>query len=255
MKGLLALGALALVATPLAPAVLPQEAHAQSNDQGGPPLGSRIQREQPPVRDWARFRTVNDERRTRVIAQLGECVFDRSQENADWYLQATDYGIADYTQVGMPSTEVFERLSVVECMERAATRSQSSMRLQLRPANLRMMLLQHRYFLSYPEGPDWIGEVQELPSRPLPISGQQPAVLSALYFADCVVASGPEIADYFVRAGDDDDLKDAALEALMPLLGPCLPQGSEIELTSYSLRALLTEGLWHAATSNSGNAS
>ena len=34
-----------------------------------------------------------------------------------------------------------------------------------------------------------------------------------------------------------------------------MAQGSEIELTGYALRALLTEGLWHAAISNSGNAS
>ncbi len=70
-----------------------------------------------------------------------------------------------------------------------------------------------------------------LPNAFIRCQDRTAAVLAIMDFADCVVESDPYAADYFYRVRTGSAEGQNALNNLMPVLGPCLPQGqTTIEL-------------------------
>ncbi len=222
-------------------------AHAQSEQaperEMSMPTGSRIAREIP----RQRMTTVNRDRRSGTMSRYAACAYESSPELAARIIYETDYGFSSFEQFEVSPADIFEELELSDCLGEAVRRSGRSIQMGLRPGNLRFMMLQHDYFARFPDGASWVATFTEAPERVLPLSANNSLVRSSLFFADCVVDSDPVAADFYYRTEGEGDLEDEALEQLMPSLGPCLPEGSQIELSPYSLRVLLGEGLHHAA--------
>lgn len=66
-------------------------------------------------------------------------------------------------------------------------------------------------------------------------------------FGDCVAAADPMRVDTLVRSDVGSPEENAAINALGPLMGPCLWNGQSIAFSGESLRAALGDGLYRKA--------
>ncbi|MBC7986247.1 MAG: hypothetical protein H7X93_06195 [Sphingomonadaceae bacterium] len=66
-------------------------------------------------------------------------------------------------------------------------------------------------------------------------------------FGDCVAAADPMRVDTLVRSDVGSPEENSAINALGPVMGPCLWNGQSIEFSSESLRAALGDGLYRKA--------
>jgi hypothetical protein len=115
---------------------------------------------------------------------------------------------------------------------------------------MRQWLVQEAYFDRFPEGPTWLRAGNVIGARTFPLSTGNVGVSGPLDFADCVVATDPFTADFFFRTTAGSDQEKRALEALTPALGPCLPQGQQVQLQPSLMRLWVGEALWHAANNS-----
>lgn len=253
MKRLIALGALALVAMPLAPAVLPQEAHAQGNDNDFTPLNSRIRRErQFPLEPRSVFNpgqlsSVGRERSRNMADQFARCLWSRSNEKGYDLLERTDYGFVNFQQIGLSGNAVMELYPIRTCLSRVANTQNSGVSLRYTPDAMRRWYLQAAYLDLYPDGPAWYVPGNAVAERAYPLSATNPTVRGLMDFTDCVVTEDPHAADFYFRTNPDSAEESAAIQQVMPSLGTCLPAGQELEIDPAMLRIWLGESLWHAA--------
>src|SRR5690606_14564466 len=182
-----------------------------------------------------------------MLAKLSPCRYNRSNDQALALLETTDFGFADFAQVGMETDRALRVYGFSDCMRRVATSHNMSVQLRFTPGALRQWLLQQAYLDRYPNGPSWIVPGNIVGERAFPLSRNIAPVLSIMDFADCVVQANPYGADFFFRSASGSDDENAAIADLTPALGSCLTQGQQVELTPTALRAWLGEGLWHAA--------
>lgn len=241
----LAFGALVAIAlaAPLA---------AQSNNDDYTPLNSRIKRDrQFPTDIVNRWRNETSEvsrRRSRaMMSQFSECMYDRSHEGAFELLERTDYGFVSFEQIDLDNERALRNFGFKNCLTRVANTHGTGVQLRFNAGALRQWLVEQAYLDRYESEPTWVRPGNVVAERSLPMSAENPGVLAALDFADCVVAADPYTTDFFFRTSAGSDEEKRALEALTPLLGPCLPQGQQVQLSPYLLRVWLGEALWHAA--------
>ena len=248
MRGIAALVLSALLAvTDVAPAA------AQSNNNDYTPLNSRIRRDRqfpldlPSRFDPARSTRLMRERSKDMLVQLTGCLYNRSHEDALSLLERTDMGFADFRQIDVDPDRAVRIYGFSDCLRRVANSNSVSVQLRFTPGALRQWLLQEAYLDRFPDGPSWVRAGNVIAERTLPLSQNIAAVRGSLDFADCVVQTDPYDADDFFRAVAGSADEKAAIEALTPSLGPCLPQGMQVELTPAALRVWVGEALWHAA--------
>jgi hypothetical protein len=228
---------------------------AQGNNNDYTPLNSRIRRERQFPTDlhnpWGDQATAVSRARNRaMLSQFSKCVYNRSREGSLALLQRTDYGFSDFAQVEMSNERAVRVYGFQDCLGRVASTHGTGVQLRFSAGALRQWLVQEAYFDRYPEGPGWIRGGNMIDERTLPLSAGNPGVSGPLDFADCVVAADPYTAGFFYRteAGSDDETR--AIDALMPALGPCFPQGQQVQLSPALLRLWLGESLWHAANNS-----
>jgi hypothetical protein len=242
----LALGALLSVTT-----VTPAAAQGNNNDYT--PLNSRIKRDrQFPLDlrsrfDPARTTRLMRERSKDMLGQLTGCLYNRSHEDSLALLERTDLGFMDFRQIDLDSARAVRIYGFNDCLRRVATTNNLSVQLRFTPGALRQWLLAEAYLDRYPDGPSWVQPGNVIAERTLPLSQNIAGVRAPLDFADCVVRADPYSADDFFRAVAGSPDEKAAIESLTPSLGPCLPQGQQVELTPAALRVWIGEALWHAA--------
>lgn len=234
--------------------VLAMPIHAQSNDNDNTPLGSRIKRgEQFPDELPPRFvpadklNSVERERTRTVFDQLGRCLYRRSPPVALDFLDKTDLGFVSFDQIGQAQDKALKIFGFNDCLDRVASANSSGVAVRFAAQNLRQWLIQAAYFDRYQGGPTWLKPGYVVDERQLPLSGGNRGVRMVLDFADCVVAADPNNADYFYRTPPGSPDEHDAVNTLAPSLGPCLPQGQQLQLTPYSLRMWIGEALWQAA--------
>ena len=242
----LVLGALLLVAEAA-------QVAAQSNNNDYTPLNSRIRRDRqfpldlPSRFDPARSTRLMRERSKDMLVQLTGCLYNRSHEDSLSLLERTDMGFADFAQIGLETDRAVRIYGFSDCLRRVANTHRLDVQVRFTPGALRQWLLQEAYLDRYPEGPSWVRAGNVIAERQLPLSQANAAVRGSLDFADCVVQADPFNADDFFRAVPGSADEKAAIQALTPSLGPCLPQGMQVELTPAALRVWIGEALWHAA--------
>ena len=239
----------------VAACTLATDVAAQSNNNDYTPLNSRIRRERQFPTDlhnpWGdQTNAVSRNRSRAMLSQFGKCVYNRSREGSLALLQKTDYGFNAFEQVEMTSDRAMRVYGFQDCLGRVASTNGTGVQLRFSAGGLRQWLLQEAYFDRFPEGPSWLKAGNVVGQRALPLSAGNRGVSDPLDFADCVVATDPFTADFFFRTTNGSDEEKRAIEALTPALGPCLPQGVQVQLSPYLLRLLLGEGLWHAANNS-----
>ncbi|HZV58618.1 MAG TPA: hypothetical protein VFF89_13200 [Sphingobium sp.] len=233
--------------------LLPAPVLAQRNDNDFTPLGSRIKRDrQFPLSLPTRFsrdqtNAVNRARSKTMMHQFSNCVYKRSKDDALDLLDKTDFGFVAFEQIKLSTDRALKIYGFSDCLSRVASANNSGVALRFNASALRQWLVQEAYFDHYADGPGWVKPGNVVKARSYVLSAENPAVHGAMDFADCTVAADPYSADFFFRtpAGAADEKK--ALQGLMPVLGPCLPAGQQIEVTPQTLRIWLGEALWYAA--------
>jgi len=73
-----------------------------------------------------------------------------------------------------------------------------------------------------------------------------PRQLGVLEFGTCVMTAAPKDTAALVHADPDSAAERQALDALRPVIGPCMTQGVTIHLNADGLRLVLAEPLYHA---------
>lgn len=247
-------GALSLLAGgPVLPQLfIPVPAQAQSNNDDFTPLNSRIRRNrQFPTSLAPRFdreRTkVNQERGRTMLGQLSRCVYNRSRKDSLDLLERTDFGFFAFEQIGLTTDRALRIYGFRDCMNRVASMNNSGVALRFIPGDLRQWLIQAAYFDRYPDGPEWVVPASQIGAREFPLSEDNVPVQMAVDIGDCVVAADPYAADYFFRTSVQSAEEREAIQQLVPLLGPCIPEGQQIEFAPYTVRIMLGEALWHAS--------
>jgi hypothetical protein len=226
---------------------------AQTNDNDYTPLNSRIKRNRqfpldlPSRFDPARTSRVMRERSKDMLSQLTGCLYKRSHEDSLALLERTDLGFRDFRQIDLEPNRAVRIYGFNDCLRRVANTNNIGVQLRFTPGALRQWLLQEAYLDSYPDGPSWVKPGNVIAERELPLSRSLAGIRAPLDFADCVVQTDPYSADDFFRSTAGSADEKAALQALIPSLGPCLPQGVQMEVNPTALRVWVGEALWHAA--------
>lgn len=248
-----------LVAILVAAAVmLPEPVVAQSNNDDYTPLNSRIKRnrqfplDMPRYLDVSKMGKVTRDRSRAMLSQFTKCIYDRSNQQALSLLERTDLGFSDFRQINMEQARATRAFGFNDCLRRVSEAYQTGSRLRFSAAGLRQWMLQEAYLARYPEGATWVKPGNAIDEREqLPLSQNDGTVRAIMDFVDCVVATDPYSADYFYRAESGSADEQAAIDGLAPSLGPCVPEGEQVQLMPDVLRVWLGEGLWHAANNNS----
>ncbi len=246
------LGALALsFGSAALPGIGAVPAVAQSEDYMAP--NSRIRRDrQFPTEPQTYYERreltrVGRSRSRSMIGQFGRCMWNRSNEDSIAFLDMTDMGFVNFEQIGWTREQVSDYFPIDTCLDRVARNNRSGVRLNYTDAGIRQWLIEAAYNDLYPDGPTWLQPGYIIGDREYPVSAAYPQVHASLNFADCLVAANPVDADYFYRTGQDSEEESAAVQRLMPTISGCLPAGQTIDITPFTLRIWLGEGLWHAA--------
>lgn len=259
MKRLIALAVCMAVAAPtlmVAGVAVPSDAFAQGNDNDYTPLNSRIRRDRQfptePLHfvDPAQLGAATRDRGQSMEDQFARCIYDRSNEKALDLLARTDFGFNRFDQIGLESGDVMDLYPIRTCLSRVTRTHNTGARLRYTPASMREWYLQEAYLDAYPDGATWAAGGNVIGERSYPISANNPAVHAVMDLADCVVASSPAAADLFFRTAEGSDLEDYAIANIVPLLGDCIPEGQQLDISPQTLRLWLGEGLWHAANNN-----
>lgn len=244
----------ALAATAAFALGLSDVAAAQTNNDDYTPLNSRIKRarqfptELPPnLIPPEKLTKTGRERSKAMLGQFSRCIYNRSREDSLELLGKTDFGFSSFQQIGLDDSRAMRIYGFKDCLGRVADRQSSGVVLRFSAGALRSWLVQEAYFDRYPDAPVWVKPGHEIAERSFPLSDQNQGVRAALDFADCVVAAAPYEADFFYRTTGGSDDEKQAVGGLMPALGPCLPQGQQIQLSEELLRMWLGEALWHAS--------
>lgn len=67
-------------------------------------------------------------------------------------------------------------------------------------------------------------------------------------FGHCVMKANWAASRDLIRSSPNSRQEDAAIAALIPALGPCVPAGTTVQLTKASVRNALNEPFYHAVT-------
>lgn len=226
---------------------------AQVNNNANTPLGSRIRHDRAfpnePIATFNRqLLTEADQQRSRSMTdQLARCLWDRGNDKGLDLLARTDLGFYRFEQIGIPSNEIGDRYPISHCLGRVAQRNDSGVTLRFSAAGIRQSYLQAAYFDIYPQSPTWLQPGLVVAERSLPLSSADLGVQAQLDFADCVVLTDPQGADYFFRTPADTDIERQSLRALVPAFSACVPEGVQLEINPQAMRIAIGEGLWHAA--------
>ncbi|HSG32893.1 MAG TPA: hypothetical protein VLA37_00040 [Sphingomonadaceae bacterium] len=237
--------------------VLAAPAIAQSNDDDYTPLNSRIKRDrQFPTDLFYRFdpstwSDVQKDRSKEMMGQFSRCLWRRSNTKSLDLLEKTDLGFMSFEQIGQDNDKAARILGISDCLRRVAESQNSGLMMRWTVPGIRQSLLREAYFDKYPERPDWVRPGYVIDERTLPLSGNNPSILFTLDLADCMVAADPYSVDLYFRTASGSPLESEVLQELIPHIGPCLPQGMQMEIDRDSLRVWLGEGLWHAANHSS----
>lgn len=232
-------------------------ARAQGNDDDYTPLNSRIKRDrQFPTQlfyhfDPSKWSDVQKDRSKQMMTQFSNCLWRRSHENSLAFLAKTDLGFVDFQQIGQTNEKAARVFGIMDCLGRVADSADSGVTMRWTASGIRQSLLQQAYFDKYPEKPDWVRPGYVIEQRAaLPLSAQYSSIVASLDLADCIVAADPYSADLYFRTASGSPFEKEVLKELVPSIGPCLPQGLQMQIQPEALRTWIGEALWHAANHN-----
>ena len=244
-------GALALTfGTAALPVLGSAPAYAQSDDYMAP--NSRIRRPrqfptEPRGVPQSEVTEVTRRRSLGMVDHFANCLWDRSNEKGLDLLTRTDFGFYTFEQIGIANDEIRDYYPIQTCLSRVASRNYSGVQLTYNASSMRRWYIQGAYLDYFEDGATWVQPGYEIAERVYPLSMMNGEVQAAMNLADCIVAGDPHGADLYYRTEPGSAEETAALHALVPAIGNCVPANVDFELDPYAMRVWLGEGLWHAS--------
>lgn len=199
------------------------------------PTGTRIKQ---------KAEAVDSDLARKIQRKFAQCVYRSRTENAERLLRSSDYLNIDADAFDQSWDELQRSLRMESCLEKASGRFRG-LGMTYSLAGLRAMLTEAAYLDNY-DRPLVITEGDEeiLTTRSFVEAEDINSTKILAGFADCVVYSAPVEADALVRAEPGSEEENAAIQAIIPHLGPCMPNGNEISLSVASVRSIVADGLW-----------
>lgn len=227
-KSVLTLALLACTATPALAQLEPEAA-----------IGSRFLRD-PDALDPDIVRQMTKD--------FGDCLYDGRTKHSVALLAASDYLAIDYNSLGDAEEMLDDRRFLNFCLGRAMTVRQRKVGMTISNKAIRTSLVEAAYLDEHKDEDEPIsipeGAPEVLPNRYF-VEGETADDARAIAsFADCIVFNAPAEAHAIVHTDPASDEERAAINAIVPALGGCLPAGNEMELTVESIRAMVADGLW-----------
>jgi hypothetical protein len=207
----------------------------------------------------AKVKPISKEEFADLRGKLGACIVSRNQSAVKKYLENSDSMTVDYRGMGVDPRMAMFMFRMDACTKFNVP--QMAQPIFATPGALRNLLLEADYL-----------EKQKAKPAPLLDSNGQPAPARVRAFvtkddklqaatayaalADCTAALGTDLADTVLRTGAGLADERAAAVALAPVIGGCVAEGQDVQLTPATIRALAAEGLWQRyATPNTARAS
>lgn len=176
---------------------------------------------------------------------FAQCVYKSKPQAAERLLRNSDFMNVDDAALDTSSTSIERALDMEDCFEDVIPIGYRKMEMGYSPAGLRKLLTEAAYLANRKRPFAFAAdEPVFLTTRTfVPGEGENDAKILA-GFADCVVHSAPVQADALVRTKPGSKDEAAAIQAIVPSLGPCLDDGNDIKLSVETVRALIADGLW-----------
>lgn len=192
-------------------------------------LGSRITRPEPAEPDY-RSKLPEAEQARALVDEFAQCTLDYSPTAVDEALE--------FIPGTSESSAALAKLARPRCLSNATLRMPSDL---LRGALFRAKVLN-----------EFVDQPLVFASEPIDLtqmitdSGNKDQLRFLILqdFGSCVVRSNPEVAAAFIVELAGSEKEQEALDQLVPLLGPCLPEGSELAFSKSMLSAQLAEALY-----------
>ena len=227
-------GALLLLA-----AIFSASANAQPSDV---PVGSRIAR--PGI-----WESMEQEQAARVRTLFINCAYQKGPERVEALLAASDPKAWDIKKLSISRRSFNRTFGLEMCLSRAAEQADTAdaIMLKMQFESFRSMMAEASYVAHNPSPPAWL-EAMPSPLARTPVSEGDDLRLATgkAMFADCLVAAAPKPSDALLRTPSHSVAEKAAVRALIPFLGPCVPSGQTLSFSPESVRAFVADGLWTA---------
>jgi hypothetical protein len=179
--------------------------------------------------------------------KFASCIYARRTRQADALLAASDTMTISYDRLGLSAKNIQSELAMGQCLSSATSVTGSSLAMKMGMSTVRAMLLEQAYRRGNTSPPAWLSTIKAEPPRAFVSSGDDLAAARAsAAFADCLVSAAPLQSDAMLRTPSGSAEEKAALKALVPFLGPCVPTGQTLKLNLATVRAYVADGLWTA---------
>jgi hypothetical protein len=167
----------------------------------------------------------------RVMAAFARCILSRSRRDAEQFLGALPRSV--------DADRLASRIVTHECV--------GSGRLQFSSSLFRGALYEVLYLADFARRHPALADapvVTYTSADPATLTDHQRGWLALARFGDCVVRALPAQARALVVSEVDSDSEQRAFAALMPALGGCLVQGSQLSFSRPMLRGVIAESLY-----------
>lgn len=232
----------------LALAVFGIAAPVQAQDEPETHTGSRLREKPEPMKTNPKS---GDDTKTRIVAKrFGDCVFDRRKKQAIQLLSVSDYWSIDYSKLGDAEYLLNNMILMEQCLG-VADRGAGGVGMTISNTAIRGALVEAAYLNAYKDedapitlaadAPEFLENRYIVPGR------THDDALAAASFSDCVVYQAPAKAHAVLHTKPGTKDEKAAVMAIVPAVGKCIPSGKEMRLNLASIRAFLADGLWARA--------
>jgi len=238
-----------LFATSLALAALiavPAQAQSLPEEEPEAETGSRLETVPEPMKTNPKS---YDEGESRSVAKrFGKCLFDRRTEQSIKLLAVSDYRAINYAELGESQYLLGNRVLMEQCLGRVSRSGLKGIGMRISNMAIRASLVEAAYLDAYGDEDQAIAIDPDSPefllNRIIVPGPTHEDARAAAAFADCVVYRAPAEAHAIVHAQPASRDERSAINAIVPALGACLPEGRELKLDFESIRAMVADGLW-----------
>ena len=204
------------------------------------PLGSRLARSG----DWE---TIEQQKAARVRSSFMECAYKKSPARVDALLAASDSMAWDEKKLGISPRRFNRAFGLEACLGRAGDEVETApaIMLKMQFESFRSMMAEASYLAHNSLTAAWLDKMPSPVTRPAVAQGEDARLaIGKAMFADCLVAAVPRAADALLRTPAHSTSEKAAVKALVPFLGNCVPVGQTLSFSAENIRGFVADGLW-----------
>ncbi|MDN3645316.1 hypothetical protein QWY75_03725 [Pontixanthobacter aestiaquae] len=198
----------------------------------------------PKVQERENPRAIPSDTMRIMQKKFARCVYRRHREEADSFLQNSDYVQADLLALGLTKGELYRSFSAQHCMRLARTRGLRSFSVDMPVKVMRRILVEEAYLANAKKPLQLDQSGPEFLDRDF-VGGQPTTQAKAMtMFGDCIVFADISKSDALLRTSPESTEESVAIQNLLPAMSACIAEGADVELTAERIRAVVAEGLY-----------